>query len=81
MGHVTHLGQKRGASFTVSSHSKMRTKDGNVDDGQEKATGLTLRRENEGLELQNFFRERKTNISYPTYRFGRISKAKGSWVL
>jgi len=64
----------------VSSHSK-RMKDDKVAEDQGKATGVDLRRENTGLELQNFFTERKTNIIYPTYRFIRISKAKETWAL
>lgn len=65
----------------VSSHSKKRTRDDKVDENQGKATGINLRRENARLELQNFFRETKKKISYPTYRFIRISKAKESWAL
>lgn len=52
-----------------------------VDKDQGKATGVNLRRENQGLELQNFSRERKTNISHPIYRFITIFKAKESWAL
>lgn len=79
VGHVTHLGQKRGASFTVSSRSKMRTKDGKVDEDQGKATGVNLRSENESLELQNFFRERKTIVTQHIDSTG-FPKPKEVWL-
>lgn len=61
-------------------NSNRRTKDRKVDEDQGKATGVNLRRENQGLELQNS-RERKTNISHPIHRFITICKAKESWAL
>lgn len=62
-----------GEIFLVNSN---RTKDGKVDENQGKASGVSLRRENQGLELQNFSRERKPNISHPIYRFITISNTK-----